>query len=120
MPSAITLIGAAGEHFVMRQFFRRGLIAALAPVNVPNADLIVTFNIGNKLCAIQFKARVDKGSEGGWHMSEKHEDIVPENLLFAFPDFRSSLVDRPNCFIVPSEGVAAAVMCHTLFGSQHL
>lgn len=109
MPSATMLLGAAGEHYVMCQFLRRGLIAALAPVGVPNADLIVTDDIGEKLCAIQVKTRVDKGSDGGWHMSKKHEDIVSENLLYAFLDFGSSLVDPPNCFIVPSAEVAAAV-----------
>ncbi|WP_394413240.1 hypothetical protein [Sulfitobacter sp. 1A15142] len=103
------LLGAAGEHYVMCQFLRRGLIAALAPVGVPNADLIVTDDIGEKLCAIQVKTRVDKGSDGGWHMGKKHEDIVSENLLYAFLDFGSSLVDPPNCFIVPSAEVAAAV-----------
>lgn len=109
MPSSTMLLGAAGEHYVMCQFLRRGLIAALAPVGVPNADLIVTDDIGEKLCAIQVKTRVDKGSDGGWHMSKKHEDIVSENLLYAFLDFGSSLVDPPNCFIVPSAEVAAAV-----------
>lgn len=103
------LLGAAGEHYVMCQFLRRGLIAALAPVGVPNADLIVTDDIGEKLCAIQVKTRVDKGSDGGWHMGKKHEDIVSENLLYAFLDFGSSLVDPPTCFIVPSAEVAAAV-----------
>ncbi|WP_212710184.1 hypothetical protein [Rhodobacter sp. JA431] len=103
------LLGAAGEHYVMCQFLRRGLIAALAPVGVPNADLIVTDDIGEKLCAIQVKTRVDKGSDGGWHMSKKHEDIVSENLLYAFIDFGGSLVDPPECFIVPSAEVAAAV-----------
>ena len=80
------LLGAAGEHYVMCQFLRRGLIAALAPVGVPNADLIVTDDIGEKLCAIQVKTRVDKGSDGGWHMSKKHEDIVSENLLYGCVD----------------------------------
>ena len=109
MPSASMLLGAAGEHYVMCQFLRRGLIAALAPVGVPNADLIVTDDIGEQLCAIQVKTRVDKGSDGGWHMRKKHEDIVSENLLYAFLDFGSALVDPPICFIVPSADVAAAV-----------
>jgi len=109
MPSATMLLGAAGEHYIMSQFLRRGLIAALAPVGVPNADLIVTDDIGEKLCAIQVKTRVDKGRDGGWHMSKKHEDIVSENLLYAFLDFGGTLVDLPNCFIVPSAEVAAAV-----------
>lgn len=109
MPSATMLFGAAGEHYIMCQFLRRGLIAALAPVGVPNADLIVTDDIGEKLCAIQVKTRTNKGSDGGWHMSKKHEDIVSDNLLYAFLDFGGSLIDLPTCFIVPSAEVAAAV-----------
>jgi len=33
MVSATSLTGAAGEHFVMSQLLRRGLIAALAPAD---------------------------------------------------------------------------------------
>lgn len=109
MPSATMLLGAAGEYYIMCQFLRRGLIAALAPVGVPNADLIVTDDIGEKLCAIQVKTRIEKGTDGGWHMSKKHEDIVSENLLYVFLDFGSSLIDPPSSFIVPSAEVAAAV-----------
>ena len=36
MVAASTVLGAAGEHCVMCQLLRRGLIAALAPVGVPN------------------------------------------------------------------------------------
>jgi hypothetical protein len=42
MPSQSTLLGAAGEHYVLCQLLRRGYIAALAPIGVPNADILVT------------------------------------------------------------------------------
>ncbi len=42
MASNSTILGAAGEHYVMCQLLRRDLIAALAPTGVPNADIIVT------------------------------------------------------------------------------
>jgi hypothetical protein len=38
MPSQSTLLGAAGEHYVMAELLRRGYVAALAPQGVPNAD----------------------------------------------------------------------------------
>jgi hypothetical protein len=93
----------------MCQLLRRGLIAALAPVGVPNTDIVVTDDIGDRLCAIQVKTRVEKGSDGGWHMSAKHEKIVSDLLFYAFLDFGESLTSPPRCFIVPSDIVAKVV-----------
>jgi hypothetical protein len=104
-----TTLGAAGEHYVMCQLLRRGFIAALAPAGVPNADVIVTDEIGDRLCAIQVKARVDKGADGGWHMKAKHESIVSETLFYAFVDFGAELTSPPASFIVPSAVVAEVV-----------
>jgi hypothetical protein len=61
------------------------------------------------LCAVQVKTRVDKGNDGGWHMSRKHETIASNGLFYAFLDFGKSLIDRPVCFVVPSRIVADAV-----------
>ena len=104
--SRSTLLGAAGEHYVMCQLLRRGLIAALAPAGVPHADIIVTDDIGDRLCAIQVKSRVDKGADRGWHMKAKHERIESATLYYAFVDFGASLDAQPQCFIVPSTMVA--------------
>jgi hypothetical protein len=109
MASATSLLGAAGEHFVMSQLLRRGFIAALAPVGVPNCDIVVTDEIGDRLCALQVKTRLEKGSDGGWHMSQKHEAIASSTLFYAFVDFGASLSIPPLCYLVPSAEVAAAV-----------
>lgn len=93
----------------MCQLLRRGLIAALAPVGVPNADIVVTDDLGDRLCAIQVKTRLDKGSDGGWHMRSKHEHIIGPRLFYAFLDFGKTLTDPPACFILPS-GVVAEVI----------
>ncbi len=106
MSSQSTLIGAAGEHYVMCQLLRRGLIAALAPAGVPNSDIIVTDNLGDRLCAIQVKTRMDKGSDGGWHMREKHENITSDLIFYCFVDFGKGLTDSPKSWIVPSKVVA--------------
>jgi hypothetical protein len=90
----------------MCQLLRRGLIAALAPAGVPNADIVVTDDIGDRLCAIQVKSRIEKGSDGGWHMKAKHENIASDALFYAFVDFGKDLVTQPACFIVPSATVA--------------
>lgn len=46
MVAASTVLGAAGEHYVMSVLLRHGFIAALAPVGVPNTDIIVSDDIG--------------------------------------------------------------------------
>jgi hypothetical protein len=109
MVSKSTVLGAAGEHYVMCQLLRRGLIAALAPAGVPNADVVVTDQIGSRLCAVQVKSRVEKGSDGGWHMKKKHEELASPSLFYAFVDFGRQLTDQSQCFIVPSSIVANVI-----------
>ena len=66
----MNLTGAAGEHYVMCQLLRRDFIAALAPVGVPNTDIVVTDAVGDRLASIQVKSRRDIGSDGGWHVRQ--------------------------------------------------
>ena len=109
-PTAInsTIIGAAGEHYVMCQLLRRGMIAALAPAGVPDTDIIVSNNLGSSLAAVQVKARRDVG-KGGWVLKEKHEGMKRSLLFYAFVDFGKTLNTAPQCWIVPSAVVAEAV-----------
>jgi hypothetical protein len=81
------ILGAAGEYFVMSQLLRRNMIAALAPTGVPNADIVVTDELGDRLCAVQVKVRRDIGSDGGWHMGQKHEELTSPNLFYCFVHF---------------------------------
>lgn len=106
MTSQSTLLGAAGEHFVMSELLRRGFIAALAPAGVPNADIVVTDVEGARLCSIQVKSRRELGSDGGWHMKAKHEDFRSERLFYCFLDFGKSCGDPPRVFVMPSLVVA--------------
>lgn len=106
MASESTLLGAAGEYLVMSELLRRGFIAGLAPVGVPNADIVVTDIEGSKMCSIQVKSRRDIGADGGWHMKEKHESIISERLFYCFVDFGKTLNDRPKKFLIPSATVA--------------
>ena len=109
MTSQTSLLGAAGEFFVMSELLRRGYIAALAPAGVPNADIIVADQSGQRLCSIQVKTRRDIGSDGGWHMNEKHEAGFSDQLFFVFVDLGKLPTDRPKTFVVPSQTVAKAV-----------
>lgn len=106
MVSKSSVLGAAGEHYVMCQLLRRGMIAALAPAGVPLADIVVTDDIGDRLCALQVKSRNDIGADGGWHMKAKHETIDGDALFYAFVDFGKDTTASPICYIVPSAVVA--------------
>lgn len=109
MASQTSLLGAAGEHFVMSEMLRRGFIAALAPAGVPNADIVVTDIEGSRLCSLQVKARRDIGSDGGWHMRPKHETIRGERLFYCLVDFGKSPSSHPVVFVLPSAVVAKAL-----------
>lgn len=106
MISQTTLLGAAGEHFVMSQLLRRGLIAALAPQGVPNLDIVVSDIAGTRQLGLQVKSRLNKGSDGGWHMGAKHEEIFSPTLFYCFVDFGNATSDMPRTYILPSETVA--------------
>ena len=105
-----TIIGNAGEYYVMCQLLRRGWIAALAPTGVPNMDIIVTDKDSQKLCSISVKTRRDIGSDRGWHMSEKHERIAAADLFYCFINFGKNERDSAKCYVVPSEIVANALI----------
>lgn len=107
--SPSSLLGSAGEHYLMSLLLRQQFIAALAPVGVPTADIIVTDDAGERASAIQVKTRRDIGSDGGWHMKAKHETIVGPSLFYAFISFGSDETRLPDVFIVPSGIVADAV-----------
>lgn len=107
MASETTLLGAAGEHYVMCELLRRGYIAALAPVGVPFADIVVTDVGGDRLSSIQVKTRRELGTDGGWHMKAKHETIEADRLFYCFVDFGGTAEDQAQTFVIPSRTVAA-------------
>lgn len=107
--SVSSLVGPAGEHYTMSQLLRRGFIAALAPVGVPLADIIVTDATGQRACAIQVKSRREIGSDNGWHMKQKHETVVEDSLFYVFVSFPNDQAKVPDAFIVPSRTVANVI-----------
>jgi hypothetical protein len=109
MASQSTLLGAAGEHYVLCQLLRRGYIAALAPLGVPNADILITDTEGQRLVAIQVKTRRNIGADKGWHMKPKHERLISDSLFYCFVNFGDGLEDRTQSHVVPSGVVAAAI-----------
>ena len=93
MPSQSSLLGAAGEHYVLCQLLRCGYIAALAPLGVLNADILITDLHGQRLVAIRVKTRRNIGVDKGWHMKPKHEALVSDSLFYCFVNFGDGLED---------------------------
>ncbi len=99
------LVGAAGEHFVMFQLYRRGLMVGQPPQGVADVDLLVLDDVAKVVKSLQVKTR-SKGADGGWHMKAKHEDLVSPRLWYVFVDMEP---ESPICYIVPSVEVAKVV-----------
>jgi hypothetical protein len=99
------LTGAAGEHLVLSRLLSRGYLAAQAPRGTRKADILVNFLDGGEPCLIQVKSR-QYGSDGGWHMSEKHEAIAEADLFYSFVDFEP---ENPRAYLIPSAVVAGVI-----------
>jgi hypothetical protein len=100
-----SLTGAAGEHLVLSRLLSRGILAAQAPRGARKADILVNFLDGGSPALIQVKSR-QSGSDGGWHMSEKHESQIEEDLYFCFVNFEPA---SPTVHVVPAVIVAGVV-----------
>lgn len=100
-----TLTGAAGEHLVLSRLLQRGIVAAQAPEGVRKVDILVNFLEGGTPCFIQVKSR-QFGSDGGWHMQIKHENMTDENLFYCFVDFEPEF---PTVHVIPARVVADVI-----------
>ena len=67
-----TLIGNAGEHYVMAELLRRGIVAALAPRNAPAFDILATKE--NRTVRIRVKTKSQIYSDWQWNI-KKDETI---------------------------------------------
>ena len=101
------ITGAAGEHFVMAELLRRGLVAAKAPEGVPNFDIVITDIGGERLAAIQVKTRRDfKSGDKGWHMKAKHEKLSSDRIFYVFVDVGKDEASQVSFYVLPSSEVA--------------
>ena len=101
------ITGAAGEHFVMAELLRRGLVAAKAPEGVPNFDIVITDIDGERLAAIQVKTRRDFNSgDKGWHMKAKHEKLTSDRIFYVFVDVGKNDESQVSFYVLPSREVA--------------
>lgn len=106
------LIGAAGEHYVMFQLYRRGLMVGQPPQGVADVDLLVLDDNAGIVTSLQVKTR-SRGADGGWHMKSKHENLVSQRLWYVFVDMEE---ESPHCFVIPSARIAEVVrLSHSIW-----
>ena len=101
-----SLVGPAGEHYVLFRLHQLGVLSALAPRNAPDVDVLVFADGETVTAGVQVKTRT-RGTDGGWHMHQKHETLVRPRLFYAFVDLEPAV---PVTHIVPSAVVAEAVV----------
>lgn len=100
-----TLTGAAGEHLVLSRLLQRGIVAAQAPEGLRNVDILVTLTDPPTSIVLQVKSR-QRGADGGWHMSVKHETVFDAGLFYCFVDFAA---EHPTVHVIPARVVAKAL-----------
>lgn len=68
-----SLIGNAGEYYVMAELLKRGIIAALAPRNAPAFDILATN--GTRSVKIRVKTKSQEYSDWQWMAKVDNETI---------------------------------------------
>lgn len=71
-----SLIGNAGEYYVVAELLKRGIIAALAPRNAPSFDILATK--GNRTVRIRVKTKSQEYSI--WQYSVKKDGSIFRDL----------------------------------------
>lgn len=97
-----SLVGPAGEHFVLYRLYRMGLMAGFPPPGAPYVDILVLSPDERVVASLQVKTRT-YGRDQGWHMRRKHEGISAPHMLYVFVDLEP---DPPVTYVVPSAVVA--------------
>jgi hypothetical protein len=68
------------------------MLASLAPPGSPDVDILVLSSDQTVVASLQVKTRT-YGPDQGWHMSEKHEEIVEDRLFYTFLNLGSRASD---------------------------
>lgn len=71
-----TLIGNAGEYYVVAELLKRGVIASLAPRNAPSFDVLATK--GERTVRIRVKTKSEENP--GWHFVAKKDGSIFRDL----------------------------------------
>lgn len=106
---ARSLVGPAGEHYVLFRLHQQGLLAAPAPPGTPVVDLLVLSPDGESIAAtVQVKTRTT-GKPLRWAMNQKHERLIDVRMFYAFVDLEVPDGVLPATYVVPSAVVAGAL-----------
>ncbi len=98
-----TLVGNAGEFFVAGELLRRGFVAALAPRNAPDYDILAT--IEQRFIRVRVKSKSSPSRV--WQWMEKRSDRLLFRNIQETDDF-CILVDlkspgeAPSFFVIPT------------------
>jgi hypothetical protein len=106
-------VKAIGEHYVLARLISLNYIVGLSPENTKNVDLIAISENGKKHLQIQVKTRtIGRASDNGWHMQQKHEKIVNDDLFYVFVAIYSQWTDQnqPITYVIPSKKVASILI----------
>jgi len=112
MPSAIksgegTLIGNAAEYYVVAELLSRRVIAALAPRNAPDFDILATRRDTDRTVRIRVKAKSDRYTDWQWVI--KKDGIIIRNISndgdFLILVNLKGECQRPDFYIVPTATV---------------
>lgn len=99
-----TLVGNAGEYFVVAELLKRGKVAALAPRNTPAFDILATD--GDRMVRIRVKTKSEEYTDWQW-MAKKDGAIFGQLDPGATDDFMVLVNLRrgpvhSDCFVVPT------------------
>ncbi len=100
-----TLVGNAGEYFVMGELLRRECISALAPRNAPAFDILATR--GGRTVRIRVKTR-SAAKADKWQWTAKADWTIFPELGEADDDFTVLVTlpedtgERPAYYVVPT------------------
>jgi hypothetical protein len=71
-----TLIGNAGEYYVMAELLKRSIIAALAPRNTPNYDILAAKDD----TTVRIRVKTKSGDVNGWKWMAKTDGTLFRDL----------------------------------------
>lgn len=100
-----SLVGPAGEHFVLFRLYQQGMLASLSPPGSPTVDVLVLAADESVIATLQVKTRT-RGTNKGWHMNSKQEHMSAPRCFYAFVDMDVPEGAMPITYIIPSSEVA--------------
>lgn len=97
------LSGAAGEHYVVAELSRRGVVASITPRNTQSIDILASNADGSRQVGIQVKTT--QGSENAWLLDKKAERLHSPTMYYVFVRLNGS-EGKPTYHVVESKVIA--------------